>query len=193
MRYADAILDSAHNRLIAVREDHTTSAPQAVNTLVGISTTDDAKEQVLITGNDFYSTPRLNPDGTRLIWLTWNHPNMPWDGTELWVAELAPDGSLGESTFLAGGAAESIFQPQWSPDGTLYFISDRTGWWNLYRWNEISGAVEALCPMEAEFGEQVGIGMSTWIRSAGKLICIYCQNGHYRLAPGYACAGFPPV
>jgi dipeptidyl aminopeptidase/acylaminoacyl peptidase len=184
MRYADAVLDDSHGRLIVVREDHTTDAPQPVNALVGVSTAGDNREQILVSGNDFYSTPRLNPTGTRLAWLTWNHPNMPWDGTELWIAELLPDGSLGQRALVAGGETESIFQPQWSPDGILYFISDRTGWWNLYRWHEGQGLVEALHPMQAEFGEPQWIfGMSAYgFESAQKLICAFCQNGYYHLA-----------
>lgn len=184
MRYADAILDEVRGRIIVVREDHTTGAPQPVNALVSIRTAGDDDGQVLVSGNDFYATPCLNPEGTRLAWLTWNHPNMPWDGTELWVAEWLADGSVGQRTLVAGGRAESIFQPQWSPDGTLYFISDRTGWWNLYRWHEQSGFVEALCPMEAEFGEpQWKFGMSTFgFESVDRLICAYSQKGYYHLA-----------
>ncbi len=89
---------------------------------------------VLVSGADFYSDPdRVSPDGAALAWLQWNHPNMPWDGTELWIAAINADGSLGAQEKVAGGADESIFQPEWSPDGVLYFVSDRTGWWNLYR------------------------------------------------------------
>ena len=102
MRYADAILDDAQGRIIVVREDHTTAAPQPVNALVSISTAGDDDGQILVSGNDFYSTPRLNPEGTRLAWLTWNHPNMPWDGTELWIAELLSDGSIGQHTVVVG-------------------------------------------------------------------------------------------
>lgn len=184
MRYADAILDKTNDRLIVVREDHTIDDLRPVNTLVSIRVAVDNDERVLISGNDFYSTPRLNPEGTRLAWLTWNHPNMPWDGTELWVAGLLSDGTIGTRVLVAGGETESIFQPQWSPDGILYFISDRTGWWNLYRWHEGQGDVEPLCPMEAEFGEpQWGFGMSTYgFESAEKLICTYSQNGEYHLA-----------
>ena len=184
MRYADAIMDKSHDRIIVVREDHTISDLQPANTLVSLRIVGDNDEQILVSGNDFYSTPRLNPDGTRLAWLTWNHPNMPWDGTELWVAELLSDGTIGTRNLVAGGEAESIFQPQWSPDGILYFISDRTGWWNLYRWNEVQGDMEAMCPMEAEFGEpQWVFGMSTYgFESADKLICAYSQNGNYHLA-----------
>ena len=89
--------------------------------------------QVLVSGNDFYASPRFSPDGQQLAWLTWNHPNMPWDGTELWVADYGADGSLSDAKLVAGGDDESIFQPEWSPRGVLHFVSDRSGWWNLYR------------------------------------------------------------
>jgi len=86
---------------------------------------------ILISGNNFYSNPRVSPDGFHLSWLTWNHPNMPWDGTEVWVGEIAADGSIINHQKVAGGLDESIFQPEWSPDNVLFFVSDRTGWWNL--------------------------------------------------------------
>jgi dipeptidyl aminopeptidase/acylaminoacyl peptidase len=137
---------------------------------------------VLVSGNDFYASPRLSPDGTRLAWLTWNHPNMPWDGTELWVAEIAQDGSLTNAQKIAGGPAESIFQPEWSPDSALYFVSDRTGWWNLYRWRD--GHVEALTDLEAEFGQpQWVFGMSTYaFVSEREVVCAYTQRGIWHLA-----------
>jgi len=80
---------------------------------------------VLVSGNDFYSSPRLSPDGTHLAWLTWHHPNMPWNGTELWVGEIGADGALLQAERIAGSSDESIFQPEWSPDGILHFVSER--------------------------------------------------------------------
>ena len=77
---------------------------------------------MLVEGADFYSDPIVSPDGKFLAWLQWNHPNMPWDGTELWVAVINPDGSIGSREKIAGGAEESIFQPEWSPDGALFFV-----------------------------------------------------------------------
>jgi len=154
-----------------------------VNTVVSLNLEGDPKGgRVLVSGNDFYSSPRLSPDGTRLAWLTWNHPNMPWDGTELWVAKLRADGSLGRAGRVAGGPRESIFQPEWSPDGILHFVSDRTGWWNLYRWRD--GRVEPLTEMEAEFGRpQWVFGMSTYaFESAGRIICAYTRQGTWHLA-----------
>jgi len=160
LRYADGVIDRRRGRMICVREDHTVAGREAVNTLVSLDLKNGGSGQVLVSGNDFYSSPRLSPDGSRLAWLTWNHPNMPWDGTELWIAEVQADGSLGQAECVAGGIDESIFQPEWSPDGVLYFVSDRTGWWNLYRWHD--GRVEPLCKMEAEFGRpQWVFGMST--------------------------------
>src|SRR5262245_58557569 len=148
--YADAVLDPIRRRLVSVREDHTIGGSQAVTTLVGLALDGSANTgQVLVSGHDFYSNPRFSPDGSRLSWLAWRHPQMPWDGTELWTATIARDGSVERPRRVAGGGDESIFQPEWSPDGTLYFVSDRSGWWNLYRWRE---RVEPICPLEADFG-----------------------------------------
>jgi dipeptidyl aminopeptidase/acylaminoacyl peptidase len=182
-RYADAVIDSHRQRLICVREDHTVSGREPVNTIVSVRLDGDPDGgTVLVSGNDFYASPRLSPDGTRLAWLTWNHPNMPWDGTELWVAEIAQDGSLTNAQKIAGGPAESIFQPEWSPDSALYFVSDRTGWWNLYRWRD--GHVEALTNLEAEFGQpQWVFGMSTYaFVSEREVVCAYTQRGIWHLA-----------
>ncbi|HEX6708901.1 MAG TPA: S9 family peptidase [Rubrobacter sp.] len=178
-RYADMVVDPDPRSLIAVREDHSTPADEPVNEIVGVDL-EDGEERVLVSGNDFYSSPRLSPDGRRLAWLTWNHPNMPWDGTELWVGDLGSDGSPENVEQVAGGQDESIFQPEWSPDGTLHFVSDRTGWWNLYR----AGRAEPLCEMEAEFGlPQWGFGMSTYAFVApGRIVCSYRERGSSRLA-----------
>ena len=182
LRYADGVIDRRRGRMICVREDHTDAGREAVNTLASLDLEGGDGSQVLISGNDFYSSPRLSPDGSRLAWLTWNHPNMPWDGTELWVGEIREDGSLDRSERVAGGVDESVFQPEWSPDGTLYFVSDRIGWWNLYCWR--NRRVEPLCNMEAEFGmPQWGFGMSTYaFESANRIICAYTQQGIWHLA-----------
>ena len=182
LRYADGVIDRRRERMICVREDHTDAGREAVNTLASLDLEDGKGGQVLVSGNDFYSSPRLSPDGSRLAWLTWNHPNMPWDGTELWVGEIREDGSLDRTERVAGGVDESIFQPEWSPDGTLYFVSDRIGWWNLYCWR--NRRVEPLCNMEAEFGmPQWGFGMSTYaFESANRIICAYTQQGIWHLA-----------
>jgi len=184
LRYADGVVERLRGLLYCVREDH--RAPgEAVNTLVRLDLQGDAAGgRVIVAGNDFYSSPRLSPDGSRLAWLTWNHPCMPWDGTELWVGELGADGQVVRSRCVAGGSEESIFQPEWSSDGTLFFISDRTGWWNLYRWRDGSPAIEPLCPMAAEFGvPQWGLGMSTFALEGPEcLLCTYRQGGRKHLA-----------
>jgi dipeptidyl aminopeptidase/acylaminoacyl peptidase len=180
-RYADAVVDR-RGRLLCVREDHTTPNREAVNTLVSVPTDGSAAPRVLVSGNDFYANPRLSPDGGRLAWITWNHPNMPWDGSELWVGELNADGTLGRSQRVAGGSSESIFQPEWSPDGRLYFVSDRTGWWNLYRQNGPTAV--ALCPRPVEFGRpQWVFGNPTYAFDGnGRLFCTYLEQDSWRLA-----------
>jgi dipeptidyl aminopeptidase/acylaminoacyl peptidase len=183
LRYADAVIDRQRNRLICIREDHTASEREAVNTVVAVSLSADSPTagEVLVSGNDFYSSPRLSSDGTQLSWLTWNHPNMPWDGTELWVAEVKENGELGDRHLIAGGLTESVFQPEWSPDGVLYFVSDRTNWWNLYRWQ--NGQVEPLCEKAAEFGlPQWVFGMFTYGFDRDSLICTYTEDGIQHLA-----------
>ena len=157
---------------------------EAQNALVSLKLeANDDCGRVLVSGNDFYSSPRLSPDGRRLAWLTWNHPNMPWDGCELWIGELNAEGSIETSARVAGGMEESIFQPEWSSDGRLYFVSDRTGWWNLYRLTG-DGVVESLCEKSAEFGmPQWGFGMSSYaFESANRIICTYIEKGISRLA-----------
>jgi dipeptidyl aminopeptidase/acylaminoacyl peptidase len=181
-RYADGVIDGSRGQMICVREDHTGSDHEPVNALASVDLAGGTAPRVLVSGSDFYSTPRLSPDGSRLAWLSWNHPNMPWDGTELWVGELGPDGMVGERQKIAGGPEESIFQPVWSPDGTLYFVSDRTGWWNLHR--QVGGSTEPLLPMEAEFAEpQWAFGLSTYaFVDADRLLCTFTREGTWRLA-----------
>jgi dipeptidyl aminopeptidase/acylaminoacyl peptidase len=181
-RYAEPTVDRARHRLICVREDHGPAGREAVNTLAAVALDGGRAQEVLVEGHDFYSSPRLSPDGARLAWLAWNHPNMPWDGTELWVADVAPDGSLVRHAQVAGGAEESIFQPEWSPDGVLHFVSDRTGWWNLYR---LRGRLtEALSPMAAELGRpQWVFGMSTYAFTAPtRIVCVVVERGTERFA-----------
>jgi dipeptidyl aminopeptidase/acylaminoacyl peptidase len=182
LRYADGVMDFKRNRIICVREDHTIAGAEAANTIAGIDLNGELDQQVLASGDDFYSSPRLSPDGSRLAWLSWNHPNMPWDGSKLWVADVSEDGSLANKSLIAGGIEESIFQPEWSPDGILHFVSDRTGWWNLYCFS--AGRIEPLCEMDVEFGlPQWGFGMSTYaFASAGKIIGTYVKNGFSHLA-----------
>ncbi len=183
-RYADAVVDAAHKRLICVREDHTPTDREAINTLVTLSLEGENADggTLLVAGNDFYASPRLSPDGSKLCWLTWHHPNMPWDGVELWVADVNADGSLSNQQQVAGGPRESIFQPSWSPDGILYFVSDRSNWWNIYRLR--NGNIEAVCAKDVDFGvPQWAFGMSTYgFASAQEVICSYSEDGVNKFA-----------
>jgi len=184
VRYAEPVIDEARGRLICVREDHTVADREAVNALVTLKLEgNDNHGQVLVSGNDFYSSPRLSPDGTRLAWLTWNHPNMPWDSSELWIGTFDEDGLLATAERVAGESDESIFQPEWSPDGVLYFVSDRSGWWNLHRLDQLGG-IEPVWEIQAEFGmPQWGFGMSSYaFESAERIVCAYIESGVSRLA-----------
>ena len=182
MRYADFAMAPGREHLIAVREEHSDKKREPANALVWLDPVDRGVGTVAVEGNDFYSSPRFNADGTRLAWLTWSHPNMPWDGSELWVADVRSDGTLVDAELVAGGPEESVFQPEWSPDGVLHFVSDRTGWWNLYRAKD--GRIEALCPRESEFGlPQWVFGMTTYgFESAGSIVCSYRDAGRVHLA-----------
>jgi dipeptidyl aminopeptidase/acylaminoacyl peptidase len=180
-RHADFVVDQHRQRLVGVRELHPAEGhAHPVNALCAIA--EDGAETVLAEGHDFFAAPRLSPDGRSLAWLSWDHPRMPWQGTELWLAAVRDDGALDAPRLVAGGASESVCQPEWSPDGVLHFVSDRSGWWNLYRLR--GGAVEALCPMQAEFAcPHWTFGVSMYgFRSADEIVCTYIENGVSRLA-----------
>ena len=180
--YADGSVDGRRQRIICVQEDHTVSGAEPANAVVSLALHGrDEVGQPLVGGNDFYAAPRLSPDGKRLAWLTWNHPNMPWDGSELWVGDLDEAGVVADATLVAGGRAESVSQPVWSPDGDLYFVSDRTSWWNLYRWRD--GWSGPVLQREAEFGlPQWVFGTSTYgVAADGRLISLYFDGSVWHL------------
>jgi len=179
LRYADFILDAPGNRLITIVEDHSEAEQEPKNYLAAINL-ETGEVSPLVQGYDFYSSPRLSPDGKFLAWLAWNHPNMPWDQTELFVAPLE---SLSDAVCIAGGVNESICEPRWSPDGKLYFSSDRSNWWNLYCYTRTE-AVKPIHLMEAEFAYPHWVfGLSNYGFTAdGRLISAYTQNGAWFLA-----------
>jgi dipeptidyl aminopeptidase/acylaminoacyl peptidase len=184
-RYADGRVTPDGRWLICVRERHLDpDDPSGVtNDLVAIPPDGSAEPLAIRAGRDFYSTPRVSPDGSMLCWLEWDLPWMPWDGCEVFVAELAGDTTLENVRQVAGRAGrESIFQPAWSPAGDLHFVSDRTGWWNLYR--ERDGHVQALHPAEAEFGwPQWIFGMSAYgFVGDGRIACLWERDGVQHLA-----------
>ena len=180
VRYADLILDRARRRLVCVREDHRKSGePQ--NALVAVAI-DDGAVSVLASGHDFYSSPALDPDGRRLAWITWDHPDMPWDANTLWVADLDAGGRLGTPRRVAGGGACSTFQPSWSQDGRLWYVADHEGWWNLHCMD--GERSRCVLPMQAEFGRpQWQFAMSTYgFDGDGSVICCYTRDGFWHLA-----------
>ncbi|HEX8480136.1 MAG TPA: S9 family peptidase [Telluria sp.] len=179
-RFADFVLDAGKRRLIAVREAHVEGENYPVNTICAVGF--DGVETVLVDGSDFFAAPRLSPDGRQLAWMCWDNPRLPWQGTELWLADVGVDGTLENGRLIAGGVDEAICQPEWSPAGVLHFVSDRSGWWNLYDFAD--GVVNALCPFEAEFASphwSFG-GAMYGFRANGDIVCTYIQNAVSKLA-----------
>ena len=186
LRYADGVFDVGHGRIICVREDHTGDG-EPVNAIVAVDAAGASPQRVLYDGSDFCAAPRLSPNGKRLAWLAWDHPNMPWDGTRLLVADIGPDGLTGEPRLVAGGPSassewdESVLQPEWSPEGELHFVSDRNGWWNLYRMRD--GSVDPVLEMEAEFARP------SWVFGApaysflddGRIAASYVDRGVWNI------------
>ena len=173
-RFADLIIDSVNHRLIAVCEQHNeTTEPE--NYLVGISLVAGNKQITpLARGADFYAYPRISPSGKSLCWIEWNHPNMPWDSTQLWQADIH-NHCLENKRLIAGGdGLEAIFQPQWSPDNRLYYVSDRNNWWNIY-----SADHGVIVDMAAEFATPLWqFGMSTYdFIDANTIGCLWTQQG----------------
>jgi dipeptidyl aminopeptidase/acylaminoacyl peptidase len=181
LRYADGRRTPDGRTIVCVRERHETGR-EAINELVALPFDGSAEPRVIASGYDFYSFPRISPDGKYIAWTCWRHPQMPWDGTELWTGELGPDGQISNQRHVAGSATESIFQPEWAPDGSLYFISDRTGWWNLYA--ERSGRIVCVFQIDAEIGmPQWLFGYSRYVfLSDGRLACIVDKNGFEYIA-----------
>jgi dipeptidyl aminopeptidase/acylaminoacyl peptidase len=178
--YAEPTMDAARSRLLCVREEHR-GAHDVVNAIVDVAA-DGTHEHVLASGADFYSDPTVSPDGTHIAWLQWSHPNMPWDGTEVWVGALDGDGHVQSAQKVAGGRDESIFQPSWSPRGDLIFVSDSTGWWNLYRWAP-GATVEHLLARDAEFGKPQWVFSQTTYCFVDErhLAATYTEEGRWKL------------
>ncbi len=169
----------------AVREDHAAGGiartpTEARNEIVAIDLDGPAEGavKVLVSGPDFVAAPRLSPDGGHLAWLSWDHPAMPWDATELWVADVREGGALGPAERVAGGPDVSVLDPVWAPDGSLLFVADWTGWWNLYRWSGADESSTPLAPAEAEFSGPLWVlGRSDFTVLGDGTILAICRRG----------------
>lgn len=175
-RFAD--LHLSPQGLVAVAEYH---APDKVENFLALVNTTTGSYTRLASGYDFYASPALSADGKKIAWICWNHPNMPWTKSELWIADLSKDGVLKNAQQICGFGSESIFQPQWSKEGILYFVTDRDkGWWNLHRY--LNGQVENVCPMEAEVAEPLWVfGLSTYAFLGDKIVFTYNTEGKTHL------------
>ncbi|MGN6217023.1 MAG: prolyl oligopeptidase family serine peptidase [Solirubrobacterales bacterium] len=185
LRYADMRPAPDGLTLVCVREVH--GEGEATNEIVSLPLDGSAEPEVLASGRDFYAFPRISPDGAWLAWTCWDHPNMPWDGTELWVAPLEDPG---QERLVAGGAEESVFQPEWGPEGRLHFASDRDGWWNLYRAREPGaelsgeeGTLVQLTEERADFAHPQWLfgGATFAFLESGAIVCVRCERGTERL------------
>ena len=183
VRFADGSVDELRNRIIYVREDHT-QAGEAINTLVSLDMCDETDGTIAVEGADFYASPSISPDGSLIAWIQWNHPNMPWDSTELWLADISESGDFENQRKLKGAPGESICHPRWSPDGLLYFVSDLSGWWNIHRYEDNKFTQSNnLTPIQAEFTQaQWGLGSQYYaFISKDLIICAYNKNGEWNL------------
>lgn len=176
LRYANGTISPDGITIYCVEENHLDSE-QILNRIVSFPSDGSSSPRVIFSGTDFVSSPKISPDGLTLTWLSWNHPNMPWDGTELHSAQINSDGSIKTAKLIAGGSDESITQPSWSPDGVLHFISDRSGWWNLYSYE--NGEVTSLFELDADFaGPDWLFGFSSYdFMADSSIICTY-QGGN---------------
>ncbi|KAJ7536999.1 hypothetical protein O6H91_12G091700 [Diphasiastrum complanatum] len=190
VRYADGRVDLKFNRYITVREDHRKVGKEASNEIVAIQLEGDPNTEpmILVEGNDFYSFPRISPDGEKLAWIEWSHPNMPWDSAALWVGQISVDGTVINKVCVAGGDQTIIqapTEPCWSSKNKLLFVSDKdNGFWNLYQWVE-GNNVQPLYPLDAEFTRPAwNFGNSSFsfietdgVPSGSQVACTYRQRG----------------
>ncbi len=180
-RFGSYEIDATRNVIFAVRENHEIEEQEAQNSIVKISI-DSGEVSEVVSGYDFYDYPKLSPDGKKLAYICWKHPQMPWDGNELWVANLDNNGQVISQKLITGGEEESVYQPEWNHDGSLYYVTDKTGWWNLYRNN--FEKEENIFPTQAEFGSpQWSLGGKTYlVLDSERVLCTFNTNGIWKIA-----------
>ena len=186
-RYAGFAIDPVHRRFYAVREDHRdrpATAPENAIVLCSLADRVDpnANAGVIVAGGtDFVLAPQLSADGTQLAWISWDHPDMPWDATRLYLAGIDAGGALTRVRCVAGsGGGEAIAAAQWAPDATLLFVSDRTNWWNLYALH--GERIEALAPAAMEFAEPAWVfGRRSFAPlDSSRVLCAFVRDGIFR-------------
>ncbi|KAG5543404.1 hypothetical protein RHGRI_016217 [Rhododendron griersonianum] len=187
--YADGVFDSHLNRFVTVMEDRREDHLNATTTIASLNINEHniQEPRVLVSGNDFYAFPCLDPKGERMAWIEWGHPNMPWDKSELWVGYFSENGDICKRVCVAGGdpaIVESPTEPKWSSDGELFFITDRgSGFWNIYKWVESDNKVLPVYSMNAEFSRPLwffGISSYQLLQSREQknlIACTYRKNG----------------
>jgi len=177
-RFTDLRVTSAG--LIAIGECH--EPGQLVENFLALINTSKGTYQKIASGYDFFASPAVSPDGKKIAWLCWNLPNMPWTKSELWIGDLSSAGTVENAHHIISDAYESVLEPQWSADGTLYFISDRyKGWWNLHAYS--NDIIENICPMEAEIGGPFWIfDQSAYALLNNKIFFAFNKNGEKKLA-----------
>ena len=181
-RYADCIMDAAHNQLICVQEDHTFDG-EPVNTLVAVPLDGDSKVRSLFSGTDFVSSPAISPDGKILVWITWDHPNMNWDDTKMWQASFSENGSISGTKTTVERASLSVQEPRFNENGDLYYISDPTGWWNFQLYEEDEKDSRSITRKEIEFGKSGALGAHSWaFYGDDQIIAKYESGGTSHLA-----------
>ncbi|VAI84195.1 unnamed protein product [Triticum turgidum subsp. durum] len=180
--YADGVFDPHSSRYITVMEDRRTSSLNPTTTIVSVNLSNEPK--VLISGNDFYASPRIDPTKKRMAWIEWGHPNMPWDKSELWVGYFSESGDLTERVCVAGSnpmLVESPAEPKWSPKGELFFVTDRgSGFWNIYKWVEHTNEVVPMYTLDAEFTRPLwvfGINSYDFLGKSNHIVFTYRQLG----------------
>ncbi|KAL9281369.1 putative bleomycin hydrolase [Arabidopsis thaliana] len=183
--YADGVFDSRFNRYVTVREDGRKDRSNPITTIVEVNLSGETLEEpkVLVSGNDFYAFPRLDPKCERLAWIEWSHPNMPWDKAELWVGYISEGGNIDKRVCVAGcdpKYVESPTEPKWSSRGELFFVTDRkNGCWNIHKWIESTNEVVSVYPLDGEFAKPL------WIFGTNSYEIIECSEEKNLIACSY--------
>lgn len=182
-RYADGRITNNEDWYVCVRETHTSSDEEPSNEIVAVPLDGSQQIRVLVSGPDFVSSPRVSKEGDQIAWVQWNHPNMPWDDTQLCIASL--EEMVLSNQKVTKSKAESFFQPEWDDQGNLHVVSDRNNWWNLFRVDQSTNEIDltSLTNIEAEIGlPQWVFGQSRYAFVGDEIWFVYREAGIDKLA-----------